>query len=282
MKRRYLIAGLISIITAGAFGQAEKNCCAVSSTEQFAMLASDKNFVASHTPPLPFTFHPEKGSWVTFKTADGSDARAFEVKADKPTPNVIFMVHEWWGLNDYIQQEAEKLQKTLGNVTVLALDLYDKKVAATQEDAGKYMGEVKAERAQAIINGAIKYVGPNARIGTIGWCFGGGWSLQAAILSSRQCRACVMYYGMPEKDIAKIKTLRAPVLGIFAKQDGWVTPAVVNEFETTMKENKKNISVRWYDAVHAFANPSNPKYDKPATEDAYARVVSFFKKNLVK
>lgn len=282
MKRMLFAVVLLSIPAALLFAQAEKNCCAISSTEQFAMLASDKNFVATHTPPLPFTFHPEKGIWVTFKTPDGSEARAFEVKADKPTPNVIFMIHEWWGLNDYMQQEAEKLQQSLGKVTVLALDLFDKKVATTQEDAAKYMGEVKTERAQAIINGAIQYVGPNARIGTIGWCFGGGWSLQASIIAGSRSRACVMYYGMPEKDVNRIRMLRAPVLGIFGKQDGWVTPALVDEFEKTMKANRRAISVRWYDAVHAFANPSNPKYDKPATEDAYTRVVSFFKKNLVK
>jgi len=86
----------------------------------------------------------------------------------------------WWGLNDYIQEEAEKLQKDLKNVNVLALDLYDSKVATTRDDAMKYVGEAKQERVRAVINGAFDYVGAKAQMGTIGWCYGGGWSLQTA------------------------------------------------------------------------------------------------------
>jgi len=282
MKHVILLLIISILATMLAFSQAAPSCCATSATEEFGLLAADARFVASHAKPLPFNFAPEKGTWVTFNTSDGTDGRAFEVRADKPTNNVILMVHEWWGLNDYIQQEAEKLQKALGNVTVLALDLYDKKVATTQEDAGKFMSEVKQERAVAIANGAIQYAGKNARIGTIGWCFGGGWSLQASLLAGKQAVACVIYYGMPEKDADRLKTLNAPVLGIFAKQDGWLTPALVGEFEKTMNDIKKPLTMKWYDGVHAFANPSNPKYDKAATEDAYKLTTEFFKKHLLK
>lgn len=263
-------------------GQESKSCCAPTSTAAFAMLASDEKFRSAHLEPISFSFISEQGKDVTFKTSDGVDGRGFEIKAAKETNVHLFVIHEWWGLNDYIKQEAERLQKELGNVNVLALDLYDGKVATTQQDAGKYMGEAKEERIRAIIQGALRYVGPKAKVGTVGWCFGGGWSLQAALMGGRQTRACVMYYGMPETDIEKLKTINGPVLGIFAEKDGWITPAKVKDFETAMKKASKKLTVKMYNADHAFANPSNPKFDKVATADAHTRTIEFFKKHLLK
>ncbi|MGB2870176.1 MAG: dienelactone hydrolase family protein, partial [Bacteroidota bacterium] len=260
----------------------DKQSCCMSSSQEFAALLADAKFVNAHLEPLPFRYSPEHGAWVTFKTTDSADGRAFEVKSAKPTDNYILLVHEWWGLNDYIQREAENLQKELGAVNVLALDLYEGKIATTREEAGKDMGEVKEERARSIIAGAIKYVGAKAKIGTIGWCFGGGWSLQTSLMAGSQAVACVMYYGMPEKDVATLKKLNAPVLGIFGTKDQWISPAVVAEFKKNMKQAGKSLTVKSYDADHAFANPSNPQFDKPATQDAHKRALAFFKKNLLK
>ncbi|MBI2618681.1 MAG: dienelactone hydrolase family protein [Ignavibacteriales bacterium] len=267
----------------GLFSQGVRSCCAMSSsrpTEAFAQLGSDESFRMSHAEPLPFVLATEKGTWVKFTTPDKKEGRAYEVSPKKKTNAVIFVIHEWWGLNDYVRQEAENLQKELEEVTVLALDLYDEKVATTREEAAKYMGEVKEDRARAIIKGALDYVGPKAHVGTIGWCFGGGWSLQASLIAEKQGKACVIYYGMPESDVNRLKSLEAPVLGIFAKQDGWITPKVVEEFERNMKAAQKELTVRWYDGDHAFANPSNPKYDQKATEDAWSHVTDFFKTQL--
>jgi carboxymethylenebutenolidase len=91
-----------------------------------------------------------------------------------------------------------------------------------------------------------------------------------------------MYYGMPELDVAKLKSLNGPVLGIFGKKDGWINPEKVKEFEAAMKKASKKLTVKMYDADHAFANPSNPKFDKVASADAHAAAVSFLKKYLVK
>jgi carboxymethylenebutenolidase len=202
------------------------------------------------------------------------------MKAKKPTNNWLFVIHEWWGLNDFVKHESEKIYNDLGDVNVLDLDLYDGKVAATREDAGKYMQAVKEDRAQAIIKGALAYVGPNAHIATIGWCFGGGWSLQASILAGKQDVACVMYYGMPEQDVNKLKALHADVLGNFANKDGWINPKVVATFEENMKAAGKKLEVHQYDADHGFANPSNPIYDSAATKDAYEHTIAFLKPRL--
>ena len=192
------------------------------------------------------------------------------------TSYYLFVFHEYWGLNDYIKQESEKLSDDL-DVNVIAVDLYDGKVATTREDAGKYMQAVKTDRAMAIIKGTYAYVGASAKVFTIGWCFGGGWSLQASLAGGAQAVGCVMYYGMPEKDVNKLKTLNCDVIGFFANKDQWITPAVVQQFKTDMAAAGKNITVYQYDADHAFANPSNPIYDKAATLDSYAKAIAFIK-----
>ena len=189
------------------------------------------------------------------------------------------MIHEYWGLNDYIKQETEKLSNKLG-INAIAIDLYDNKVASTSDEAGKLMQSVKTERAVNIIKGAYAYAGANAKIFTIGWCFGGGWSLQTALLGGKQAAGCVMFYGMPEQDVNKLKTLNCDVIGFFAEKDGWITPKVVDQFKENMKAAGKNVTTYEYDAVHAFANPSNPKYNKEATEDAYSKAIPFIKERM--
>jgi carboxymethylenebutenolidase len=272
-----ILLPLLVIVAATAFAQTRQSCCSMSATEQFAALSSSEEFAALHPDPVPFNFSPAKGKMITFKTEDGKDANAFEVKSGKPTDNWIIMIHEWWGLNDYIKQEAEKLQRDVGNANILAIDLYDGKVATTAPEAQKLMGSLKEERAIAIIKGAIADAGQMSNIYTIGWCMGGGWSLQAALLAGKQADGCVMYYGMPEKNVSRLRNLNGDVLGIFAKKDGHITPDVVAQFEKDMDAAGKKLMVKSYDAVHAFANPSNPDYDKEAAADAYKLVVAFFK-----
>jgi carboxymethylenebutenolidase len=280
MKKLFLLT-LMSLCGALAFGQSKMACCNPSSTQKFAMLASDKNFRMAHLTPKPYHFQSSIGTAVTYKTADGKDANAFVFKAKNPTNNWLLVVHEWWGLNDFVKHESEKIYNDLGNVNVLDLDLYDGKVATTQQDAGKYMQGVKEDRAKAIINGAIAYVGPNAHIATIGWCFGGGWSLQASLLAGKQDVACVMYYGMPEQDVNRLKTLNADVvLGNFGTKDQWINPKLIAKFDTDMKAAGKKLDYKEYEANHGFANPSSPAYDSPATTDAYARTIAYLKPRL--
>jgi carboxymethylenebutenolidase len=257
--------------------QSKMSCCAPTSTEEFATLASNRSFVMSHPIPPPFVFQSARdGHDITYKTNDGADAHAWEIKAKDKSAYYLFVIHEYWGLNDYIKQEAEKLSDEL-DVNVIALDLYDGKVATVRDSAAKYMQEVKDTRALSIINGAYTYVGQNVKVFSIGWCFGGGWSLQAAIAGGAQAAGCIMYYGMPEKDINKLKTLQCNVVGFFANKDQWINPTVVAQFQADMKTAGKTLTVYQYDADHAFANPSNPKFDKAATADSYIKTISFIK-----
>lgn len=279
--KKYLLLSVLAVSSVFAFSQSKMACCAKpSATQQFAMLASNKSFVMSHPIPAKFHFHSSIGKAVTYNTADGKTADAYVFMAKNPTNNYLLVVHEYWGLNDWIKQISEQLYTDLGNVNVIDLDLYDGKIATTREDAGKYMQAVKDDRADAIIQGAIAYVGPKARIATIGWCFGGGWSLQSTLLAGKQAIGCVMYYGMPEADVNKLKTLNCDVLGNFANKDKWINPGLVSKFEENMKTAGKKLTVHEFDADHGFANPSSPSHDGPSATEAYKYTIEFLKPRL--
>jgi carboxymethylenebutenolidase len=258
--------------------KAQNNCCLLASTESFSRLGNDRKFVSSHADPLPFTLLSPLGKSISFKTSDGKEGYGYEITS-KNTDKVILVIHEWWGLNDYIKQEAEKISKET-NARVIALDLYDGKVATNKDSAGKYMQSVTKERAEAIIKGALSYVGPNAKIASIGWCFGGGWSMQTALLAEKQAKACVIYYGMPEENPEKLKTLNAPVFMVYGKKDHWINSDVVSKFEKNMKTAGKKLIVHGYDADHAFANPSNPHYNKTYSEEAFKLAMGFINEHI--
>ncbi len=248
-------------------------------SNDMAKMAADPAFAALHVNPLPFTYQGD-GDMVTFATPDGQKASGFLLKASKPSDKWLLVYQEWWGLNDFIKQEAQKYYGDLKDVNVLAVDMYDGKVATQSEDAMKYMQGATKERLGSIMQGALNYVGPKAEIASIGWCFGGMLSLQSAMLAGKQAKGCVMYYGRPEQDVAKLKTLETDVLGIFASQDKGISPESVKAFEENMNKAGEKIEVKMYDANHAFANPSNPVYNKEVAEDAYKRSLSYLKSHL--
>lgn len=281
-----LLTVSISLIACsfGLSSMAIAQSCCTPSNKSLATPAyySDPKFMSAHLSPLPFTFIAKSGKMVTFKTDDGKTASAFLVPSPKASNKYLIMSHEWWGLNDYIKQEAERYREALGNVNVLALDLFDGKVATTPEEASKITRGADPERLRAIVRGAVDYAGNKAQIGTVGWCFGGTWSLETALAAGKQGKACVIYYGMPEMRASRLEALGGPVLGIFASRDEYITPAKVEEFAAAMKSAERKLEVKSYDAVHAFANPSNPKYNKEAASDAYKRTIAFLKKHLMK
>lgn len=277
--KKFLLVGII-VLTSIYRPVFSQSCCKMSATHQFGQLAMNEKFAAAHEAPLPLHLESLNGTMITYKCPDGTIAGAYEIKSKQASKNWLIVIHEWWGLNDYIRREAEKLQSDLGNVNVLAVDLYDGKNAETPGVAQELMGGLKEERARLILQGAITYAGPKAKIFTLGWCMGGGWSMQTALLAGNQLGACVMYYGMPESDISKLKNLKGDVLGIFGTKDAWISPEVVSKFQQNMKTAGKKLTVKNYEADHAFANPSNPKHDSTATADAYKLSLDFLKSRM--
>ncbi|WP_304129713.1 dienelactone hydrolase family protein [Ignavibacterium album] len=258
----------------------EKSCC--QTNVSFAGLSEDKAFRDAHQLPKDFVLQNAKGKMIKFKTEDGKEANAYFIESPEASKKFILVFHEWWGLNDNIKRESDELQDKLGNVNILALDLYDGVVATKREDAAKLMQSNDKNRSMEIIKGAIKFAGKDAEIGTIGWCFGGGWSLQASILAGKQGKACVIYYGIIENTPETFKDLHAPVLGIFAEKDGWITPDVYKNLEKNLKAAGKKVTIRSFNADHAFANPSNTNFDEKATKEAKELTIKFFKENLIR
>ncbi|MDZ7849136.1 MAG: dienelactone hydrolase family protein [Owenweeksia sp.] len=254
-------------------------CCSQSAPQQFASLGNDVEFRGSHSLPRTSEYKGD-GKMVIFSTPDGKEAKAFLIPARVPTNKWVIVFHEWWGLNNNIKNEAQKLHGDLDEINILALDLYDGPVAEDRDKAREYMQNAKDGRIRNIINGAITYAGEGADIGTIGWCYGGGWSLQAAIMLGDKADGCVMYYGMPELEVDKLEKLQTPVLGIFAKNDSWITPEKVDQFRQSMQEAQRELEVITFDANHAFANPSNENYSNVAAGKAYSAAVSFLRGHL--
>jgi len=278
MKKLMILALLVSALVAKA--QQAITVCHTPATEKFALLTSNKEFTASHATPLPYVHQSEVGKMITFKTPDGLEANGYYLPARVKSDKWIFVFQEWWGLNDYIKKESEKFYNDLENVNVLALDMYDGKVTAVREEAAKYMGEFKADRGLAIVRGAAAFAGKDAKIGTVGWCFGGGQSLQAALALRTNAVACVMYYGMPEENVDRLKSLNCDVLNIWPTQDKWINKEMMDKFQNNMNAAGKKLTIKAYDADHAFANPSNAKHSKEYADDAYAHSLAFFKATL--
>ena len=256
------------------------SCFNADTREQFRQEAATPAFAMLHETPNYYKLQNPTGVSVSFKAADGSTAMGYEIKSKTKTNKWVFVIQEWWGLNDYIKRESENLSTELGNVNVIALDLYDGKVAATPDSAMKLIQAAKTDRLENIIKGAIAYAGTDAKIYTIGWCFGGIWSLQTTLLAGKQASGCVMYYGRPETNMDKLKTLNCDIIGFFGNQDRSPSPEMVTKFETDMQTAGKKITAYKYDAGHGFANPSNPSFNKAAREDAHTKTIAFLKEHM--
>jgi carboxymethylenebutenolidase len=258
------------------------NCVPGSTDEAFMAIAGTAEFGALHEVPTPLTLANPLGAMTLFNCADGQPGRGYLIKAKMPSNKYLIVIQEWWGLNDHIKQEADKYFEALdGQVNVLAVDLYDGKVAATVDSAQKLIrAALGSHRKETILQGALELAGPGSQVYTVGWCFGGMMSLQTAIMGGAQVKGCIMYYGTPEKDAAKLAKINCDVLGIFGTQDRSIPNELVDAFASEMKAAGKNFTLLRYDAGHAFANPSNPGYNKQFGDDAFEKSIAFLKERL--
>lgn len=261
-----------------------QSCCDValaSNDGSMAVFAKDAAFVASHLAPLPYHhISLVGGEMIQFDTPDGKKANGYLIKANKKSNKWLFVYQEWWGLNDNIKRQADTFYGDLGGeVNVLALDMYDGIVTNDPKEAGKLMQGADENRLNAIMKGGVAFAGKKAKIASVGWCFGGGLSLKSALIAGKQAVGSVMYYGMPVKDVEKLKTLNCDVLGLFATEQ-WISKEVIEEFAANMKTAGKQLDYKIFDAAHAFANPSNPKYDEPKAKEAYGMAITYLKKRL--
>ena len=217
---------------------------------------------------------------VAIETPGGKQVKAaFGAPAQTPAPSIL-LIHEWWGLNDQIKAVAADL---VGHgYSALSVDLYDGKVADNPDDARAHMNAVDAAEANETLGAWIDWLrardDTTGKIGTVGWCFGGGWSLNASI--DRPIEATVIYYGNVAKSAAELAPLSGPVIGHFATEDQWINKPMVDGFEVAMAEAGKSLTAYWYEAEHAFANPTRASYDEADAALAWQRTMEFYGTNL--
>ena len=208
----------------------------------------------------------------------------FAAPADvaEPLPALI-VIHEWWGLNDNIRAMADRLAGE--GYMVLAVDLYGGKTADTPGAARELMLEVveDPETAKANIRAAYEFLelAGAPRIGSLGWCFGGGWSLIAAQMFPDDLDASVIYYGQVTGDEEKLRPINAPILGLFAADDTGIKLESVEAFRDALVRLRKEHEVFIYrDVGHAFANPTGNNYSADAATDAWAKTLDFLERHL--
>jgi len=229
---------------------------------------------------------PIKSQIVQYAVVNGQPVNgylAYPAAAEGGLPAVL-VFHEWWGLNANIKSMADQLAAQ--GYVALAADLYGGHVADTPEAARSLMEQALADRdamgqnlrqAHAFVKEQIKAT----RVGTIGWCFGGGVSLRTGLLMADQVDAVVVYYGHVGSDPQELKALKAPLLGLFGGADQGIPVESVRAFESTLKQLGKDAEIHVYEgANHAFANPSGGNYKADAAADAWQKSLAFLAKHL--
>ena len=196
----------------------------------------------------------------------------------------VILIHEWWGLNDYIRSRAKDFAG-LGYVA-LAVDLYEGKSTQLPDEARTYAGEVRENMEKAFTNleAAIRFIKkhPQADPGktaSVGWCFGGGWSYLIA-RNNLGVNASVIYYGRfnPEDDLTQ---MRAAILGNFGEDDVSIKLDSVKEFQAALKSLSGRHEIYIYpNAGHAFDNKDGSRYNKKASDLAWKRTIKFLNKIL--
>jgi carboxymethylenebutenolidase len=226
------------------------------------------------------------GKPVSYKSGDETVQAVLYTPPGKGPFPAIVVIHEWWGLNDWVKEQASKLADQ--GYQTLAIDLYRGKVATTPDMAHEIMRGVPEDRAKRDLHAAVEFLKsqPNVRkdrIGSIGWCMGGGYSLDVA-LQEPDLAADVINYGHLATDVDALKKINSPILGLFGAQDHGITPDDVHKFEQALKQLGKQIDIKIYDdAGHGFQNPNNKDgYRAADTADAEKRTADFLAATLKK
>jgi len=248
----------------------------------FAACALAHGTAPGATPPPGYI---GKGSMITARAGDISFSGYLSLPKGAGTHPGAILVQEWWGLNDWVKQQADSL--AAHGYVALAPDLYKGNVAYDDATAHQLMSGLVPEDAIATLRAAAEFLRgrPDVRaqaIGVIGWCMGGAYAIRLAA-ADPGIRACVLYYGAPITDPKAIRGIQAAILGNFGAKDQGPSPKQVNEFEAALRKAGKKVDFKIYPgAGHAFANENNPwgGYRPAAAKDAWARTLAFLDREL--
>jgi carboxymethylenebutenolidase len=197
-------------------------------------------------------------------------------------PGVI-VLQEWWGLVPHIKDVCERLARE--GFVALAVDLYHGQEASEPDEARKLAMELDRAKAAVEISAAVKYlqrleeVSPK-KVGLIGYCMGGGLAVETAT-QDEEIDAVVVFYGNPG-DLNRVRSIKAPVLGLYGENDAGIPPEVATAFENALEKHAIPHQVHIYPgAGHAFFNDNRPgSYHPQAAEDAWQRTLDWFRRYL--
>jgi carboxymethylenebutenolidase len=285
-----LLANIIHSATPNVYAQTNAAMLATSPPADTHMITSNNS--TSNIPDVTYGSLEIKTGVKYFDNASGylvyPSANSSNTSTSKKLPAVI-MIHENRGLNDNIRSMANTLAKQAGYV-VLAVDLFKGYSTTDQSVASQLVKTVRANPEVAISNlqAAVKYVSSlpfvnSSKIASIGWCFGGGQSLQLALHSEQHpLLATILYYGTPLiTDKQQLSEIKWPVLGIFGDHDQANPLPLINMFKSALDEAGVTNQIIIYKGLgHAFANPSGANYAPQQTADAWQKTLAFLKKYL--
>lgn len=223
------------------------------------------------------------GEMVQFSNNGGSTSGYLSTPPSGTGPGVV-VIQEWWGLVDHIREVCDRFAEE--GFVALAPDLFHGRATKSPDEAGKLMMSMRIDEAERDLRAAADYLSTldstsSEKVGVVGFCMGGALALYTATKNPK-IGACVVFYGGHPKVKPDLPNLHAPVLGLYAERDGFVTPDLARELERKLKDLGKEIEVIIYpDADHAFFNDSRPEvYKTDAAADAWQRTVEFLRKNL--
>ncbi len=235
---------------------------------------------------LPVSAFAVEGKAVSYKSGDESVSGILYTPTGKGPFPALVVIHEWWGLNHWVKEQAGKFADQ--GYLALAIDLYRGKVADNPDLAHELMRGVPEDRAKRDLEAAYDFLASQPdvkknRIGAIGWCMGGGYSLDMALIEPHLA-ADVINYGHLATDTSELEKINAPILGSFGGQDRGITPDDVKKFRQAMEKLGKKVEIKIYpDAGHAFENPNNKQGYRPEdAADAWRRTVDFLAATLKK
>lgn len=215
---------------------------------------------------------------------DGAYAYVAQPDDDAKHPGVV-LIQEWWGIEPHVRGLAQKLA-TEGFVVAVP-DLYHGKIATEPDDAMKMVMLLRKnmDRASKEIIGALETLKamPNVepkKLGLIGFCVGGTLTFTVAARYSDLGAVVPFYPGGYDPSPEEVAKVNAPVLAVFGRRDQSIPQAQVEKIERLYKDAGKDITVRVYDAGHAFINPDHGDGNPEAAADAWPRAVNFLREHL--
>jgi carboxymethylenebutenolidase len=216
------------------------------------------------------------------------------------SPGVV-VIPDVWGLSDHYRDLARRLAGE--GFAALVVNLYRREKDLRISDPGRWIRALDDRRVLADVQAAVDHLAATGRrIGVTGFCMGG----QYAILAAAGCRglaAAVAFYGMlshergllappsgealdparkPRSPLEAAASVRCPVLGLYGRDDPFISVDDVRAFERQLEKSGQPCEVVLYDgAGHAFVNDTRPEMYRPeAARDAWGRMVAWFQRHL--